>query len=50
MGSLSTKVKHGEVSLYGHLSQANNLPLIANIAQSIPGVVEIHNYLVLDRE
>jgi osmotically-inducible protein OsmY len=50
MGSVSTKVKHGEVSLYGHLSQGNNLPLIESITQSIPGVVEVHNYLVLDRE
>lgn len=50
MGSLSTKVKHGEVSLYGHLSQLNDLPFIESIAKSVPGVLEVHNYLVLDRE
>jgi osmotically-inducible protein OsmY len=50
LGSLSIAVKDGEVYLYGHLAQQNNLSSIENIAQSVAGVVAVHNYLVTDRE
>ena len=50
MGSLSIHVKDGEVYLTGHLAGENNLPLIERIAQSVAGVVAVHNYLVIDRE
>jgi osmotically-inducible protein OsmY len=50
LGSLSIDVKDGEVYLYGHVAQENNLPLIESIARSIAGVVAVHSYLVLDRD
>jgi hypothetical protein len=50
MGSLAIKVKDGEVYLNGHLKQENNLLRIERIAQSIEGVVAVHNYLVTDRD
>jgi osmotically-inducible protein OsmY len=50
LNSLSITVKGGEVYLFGHLTQQNNLLLIENIAQSVVGVVEVHSYLVTDRE
>ena len=50
MDSLSISVKDGEVYLNGHLAKENNLLLIERIAQSVVGVVAVHNYLVTDRE
>jgi osmotically-inducible protein OsmY len=50
LGSLSIDVKDGEVYLYGHIAQENNLPRIESIALSIAGVVSVHNYLVTDRD
>jgi osmotically-inducible protein OsmY len=45
LGSLSIKVKGGEVYLKGYLPQENNLPLIESIVHSVVGVVEVHNHL-----
>jgi osmotically-inducible protein OsmY len=50
LGSLSIDVKDGEVYLYGHIAQENNLPRIENIVRSATGVVAVHNYLVTDRD
>ncbi len=50
MNSISINVKDGEVYLRGHLAKEINLLLIQKIAQSIPGVVAVHNQLVLDRD
>lgn len=50
LGSLSIDVKDGEVYLYGHIAQENNLPLIESIARSIAGVVAVQSHLVLDRD
>lgn len=45
LGSLSIKVKNGEVYLNGYLPQANNLTLIESVIYSVVGVVAVHNYL-----
>ena len=50
LGSLSIDVKNGEIYLYGHIAQQNNLQLIESIARSMVGVVAVHNHLVLDRD
>jgi osmotically-inducible protein OsmY len=50
LGGLSIEVKGGEVYLYGCLAQENNLLQIESIAQSVVGVVAVHNYLVFDRD
>ena len=50
MGSLSIKVKAGEVYLDGHLAQENNVLLIERIAKSVVGVVAVHNNLVADHD
>jgi len=50
MASLSVEVKGGEVYLDGHLARENNLLLIESIAQSVAGVVAVHNRLVTDRD
>ena len=50
LNSLSINVKDGEVYLTGHLAKENNLLLIERIAQSVMGVMAVHNYLVTDRE
>jgi osmotically-inducible protein OsmY len=50
LGGLSIEVKGGEVYLYGCLAQENNLLQIESIAQSVVGVVAVHNFLVLDRD
>ena len=48
LDSLTIDVKDGEAYLDGHLSRENNLPLIDSIAQSVAGVVAVHNHLVVD--
>jgi osmotically-inducible protein OsmY len=50
LGSLSIEVKDGEAYLNGHLAQETDLLRIERIAQSVAGVVAVHNYLVTDRE
>jgi osmotically-inducible protein OsmY len=48
MSNISIHIKDGEVYLNGHLAQENNRLLIENIAQSVAGVVSVHNYLIVD--
>jgi osmotically-inducible protein OsmY len=50
IGSISIHVKDGEVCLNGHLAQENNRQLIESIAQSVAGVVSVHNHLVVDHD
>jgi osmotically-inducible protein OsmY len=50
LGSLSIEVKDGEAYLNGHLAQETDLLRIERIAQSVAGIVAVHNYLVTDRE
>ncbi len=50
LGSLSIKVRDGEVFLDGNLAQENNRPLIESIVCSTAGVVAVHSHLVIDRE
>ncbi|HVM70630.1 MAG TPA: BON domain-containing protein [Anaerolineales bacterium] len=48
--NFSVSVKEGEVQLSGHLSRENNLQLIEKTVRSVPGVVTVHNGLVVDRD
>ena len=48
MGSLSIKVKDGEVYLNGYLPQESNLAPIKSVIYSVVGVVEVHNDLRTD--
>jgi osmotically-inducible protein OsmY len=48
LGSLSIDVKGGEVFLFGHLAEENNLPRFEYIARCVEGVVAVHSHLILD--
>jgi osmotically-inducible protein OsmY len=50
MGSFSVSVNNGFVLLTGHLSRNDHRDIIENVACSAPGVLAVHNKLVVDSD
>jgi osmotically-inducible protein OsmY len=50
MGSFSVSVNNGFVLLTGHLSRNDHRDIIENLACSTPGVLAVHNKLIVDSD
>ncbi len=47
---ISVDVENGQVCIMGHVSKEYNNFLVEKIVRSVPGVIRIHNHLVIDHD